>query len=108
MDTPTPPDLCCADSPPTPAQSAHPDRSADQGSPSHPEALVIASLCVILRQIAIPPIPKLWSSHRFFCAAGGASEEFGFFADITADSIRGCMDKNFFSSAFITYAVMKW
>jgi 3-dehydrosphinganine reductase len=42
-----------------------------------------------------------------FCVAGGTNEEIGFFADISADSIRACMEKNFFSSVFIANAMMK-
>jgi 3-dehydrosphinganine reductase len=42
-----------------------------------------------------------------FCVAGGTSEEIGFFADISAESIRACMEKNYFSSAFIANAMMK-
>lgn len=38
---------------------------------------------------------------------GGASEEVGFFADITTDQIFSCFRKNYFSSAYITHALLK-
>ena len=50
-------------------------------------------------------LPELPSS--LFCVAGGASEEVGFFADISTDQIFSCFQKNYFSSAYITHALLR-
>lgn len=42
-----------------------------------------------------------------FCCAGGTAAEVGFFADITTDDIRTCMERNYFAAAYIAHAVMK-
>lgn len=42
-----------------------------------------------------------------FCVAGGTSEELGFFADISTDQISGCFQKNYFSSVYITHALLQ-
>lgn len=42
-----------------------------------------------------------------FCVAGGTSEEVGFFADISTDQIFSCFQKNYFSSAYITHALLQ-
>lgn len=42
-----------------------------------------------------------------FCVAGGTSEELGFFADINTDQISACFNKNYFSSAYITHALLQ-
>ena len=50
-------------------------------------------------------LPELPSS--LFCVAGGTTEEIGFFADITTDQIFSCFQKNYFSSAYITNALLR-
>lgn len=50
-------------------------------------------------------MPELPSS--IFCVAGGTSDEIGFFADITTDQIFSCFQKNYFSSAYITHALLR-
>ncbi|KAI9695782.1 MAG: hypothetical protein M1836_006048 [Candelina mexicana] len=42
-----------------------------------------------------------------FCVAGGAAEEMGFIADLTAAQLRTCFTKNYFSAAFITQALLR-
>ncbi|RAL02508.1 NAD(P)-binding protein [Aspergillus ibericus CBS 121593] len=42
-----------------------------------------------------------------FCTAGGTDEEIGYFTDIPAASIQSCMEKNYLTTAYITYAVMR-
>ncbi|KAI9715085.1 MAG: hypothetical protein M1812_006203 [Candelaria pacifica] len=42
-----------------------------------------------------------------FCVAGGAAQEMGFIADLTADQLRTCFTKNYFSAAFITQALLR-
>ena len=42
-----------------------------------------------------------------FCVAGGAAEELGFFADISTDQISACFQKNYFSSAYVTHALLQ-
>ncbi|EED14703.1 steroid dehydrogenase, putative [Talaromyces stipitatus ATCC 10500] len=42
-----------------------------------------------------------------FCVAGGTASEIGFFADIAAEDIRSCMERNYFAAAFIAHAVLK-
>lgn len=39
--------------------------------------------------------------------AGGTAEEIGFFANITTDQIFSCFQKNYFSSVYITHALLK-
>lgn len=41
------------------------------------------------------------------CVAGGAAEEVGFFADISADAIGSCMEKNYLTSAYIAQTLLK-
>lgn len=42
-----------------------------------------------------------------FCVAGGTAEDIGTLADIPSHSIRSCMEKNYFTSAYLASAVMK-
>lgn len=42
-----------------------------------------------------------------FCVAGGTAEEVGFFADISTEQIYSCFQKNYFSSAYITHALLR-
>ncbi|KAL4966465.1 putative steroid dehydrogenase [Aspergillus stella-maris] len=42
-----------------------------------------------------------------FCVAGGAAADLGFFADISTRNIQACMEKNYFSAAFIAHAVFR-
>lgn len=39
--------------------------------------------------------------------AGGAADEMGFFADLTAGQLKDCFTKNYFSAAFITQSLMR-
>jgi 3-dehydrosphinganine reductase len=50
----------------------------------------------------LPVLPS-----TLFCVAGRAADDLGFFADITTDQIHSCFQKNYFSSAYITHAVLQ-
>jgi 3-dehydrosphinganine reductase len=52
--------------------------------------------------VSLPEPPSI-----LFCCAGGTATEIGFFADITTDDIRTCMERNYFAAAYIAHAVMK-
>jgi 3-dehydrosphinganine reductase len=64
------------------------------------------SLLMLLQvQDFVASLRELPSS--LFCVAGGTAEEVGFFADITTDQIFSCFQKNYFSSAYITHALLQ-
>ncbi|KAJ0419635.1 putative steroid dehydrogenase [Aspergillus carlsbadensis] len=42
-----------------------------------------------------------------FCVAGGTADEIGFFADISARDIEGCMARNYLAAAYIAHAVLR-
>lgn len=42
-----------------------------------------------------------------FCVAGGTADEVGFFTDISSENIQSCMQKNYFSAAFIAHAMLR-
>lgn len=42
-----------------------------------------------------------------FCVAGGTAEEIGTLADTPSHSIRSCIEKNYFTSAYLASAVMR-
>ena len=51
---------------------------------------------------SVPGIPSI-----LFCVAGGTSSELGFFADLSANQVRECFSKNYFSAAFITQCLLQ-
>ncbi len=51
---------------------------------------------------SLPVLPS-----TLFCVAGGAADGMGFFADITTDQIHSSFQTNYFSSAYITHAVLR-
>ncbi|PWY89858.1 putative steroid dehydrogenase [Aspergillus heteromorphus CBS 117.55] len=75
----------------------------DQAIAAHPvdltDATEVESLIATLK-----PLPTI-----LFCVAGGTAEEIGFFADISSQHIKTCMDRNYLSAAYIAHALLcRW
>ncbi|KAF7588006.1 hypothetical protein BBP40_006435 [Aspergillus hancockii] len=51
---------------------------------------------------SLPEAPSI-----LFCVAGGTADEIGFFADVPAQCIKSCMDRNYFAAAYISHALLR-
>ncbi|KAH8695502.1 putative steroid dehydrogenase [Talaromyces proteolyticus] len=47
------------------------------------------------------------TSSTLFCVAGGTADEVGFFADISPNDIKSCLERNYLSAAFIAHAFLR-
>ncbi|KAL3449120.1 putative steroid dehydrogenase [Aspergillus insuetus] len=75
----------------------------DPAQTIHSAALDLTNATQVEEYIAsLPEAPS-----ALFCVAGGTSDEIGFFADITARDIEGCMARNYLAAAYIAHAVLR-